>query len=350
MTGTFEQCTIELFNNGPIGEINLSRACLDKVYLINNISQSMKDNLVLVRCGKSSLHSNWISKESNYDLILLPYTEIDQKLDEQVQVMPVVAGQKWPAIYAFCLSNLNIIANYEYIFMPDDDLLCTFDVINKLFELVHHDKPAIAQPSLSHSSYFSHFITLQFPGLYARETSFVEIMAPVFHREFLMNAFWTINQNKSGWGAEALWNKVCKTCSFKECNNRQLIYDSVSLCHTRPVNGQSRGLTTGEIGPHREAAITLQRWKVRQFYNIRALILYDPGSKQRINISMNQLKSTLVLLDCFMLMMDAVLRQQLFQVEPKRLFVNIIQFCNSHQINLTQETPLVAKHLFLLKQ
>ena len=77
--------------------------------------------------------------------------------------------------------------------LPDDDLLITALKLNKLFDQLDKDKPAGTAVSIL-QSYFSHFFTLRFPGLYARETSFVEIMTPIFHIEALNVILWTFSQ------------------------------------------------------------------------------------------------------------------------------------------------------------
>ena len=308
----------------------------------------MKRNLVLVRCGPNSLHHNWISEHSSYDLILLPYTHIDQVSSPECQVAGIIEGQKWPAIYDFCIKNLDLLAQYQYIFMPDDDLFCSSDLLETLFSLVDKYRPAVAQSSLTHSSYFSHFITLQFPGLVARETSFVEIMAPVFHKEFFLNALWTFNQNNSGWGVEALWNRLCSTCSFLECTNKQIIFDSIAIHHTRPVGGQSRGLKTGERGPHEDESILLRNWNVRQYYNIKSLILDINLHSQSTSILMSNPESDLIILDSLDLIISNSIAQQDSKTKPKHMLLHAINFCKTNNINLTHETPLIKKYLHLV--
>ena len=38
-----------------------------------------KRNLIILRCGKKSLHKKWISTIANYDLFLIPYEDFIAK-------------------------------------------------------------------------------------------------------------------------------------------------------------------------------------------------------------------------------------------------------------------------------
>ena len=208
-----------------------------------------KRNLIILRCGKNSLHKKWININANFDLFLLPYENFIAKTEKNCTLFPLMPGQKWPAISKFIKENIDLVSNYDFIMLPDDDLLITTLKLNKLFNQLNIDKPALSQPSLSYKSYYSHFITVKFPGLYARETSFVEIMTPIFHIEALTSLLWTFSLNSSGWGLEPLWFKVINSTNFSKCKSKLIIYDNISLTHTRKVGGQNRGIGIKDKGP-----------------------------------------------------------------------------------------------------
>ena len=140
--------------------------------------------MIILRCGKNSLHKRWISTGANYDLFLLPYEHFVSKTEKNCTLFPLVAGQKWPAISKFIKDNIKLVSNYDFIMLPDDDLLITTSKLNKLFDQLNIDKPALSQPSILRKLLFT-FFNLKVSGLYARETSFVEIMTPIFHIEAL---------------------------------------------------------------------------------------------------------------------------------------------------------------------
>lgn len=227
-----------------------------------------KRNLIILRCGKNSLHKKWIDINANFDLFLLPYENFIAKTEKNCTLFPLIPGQKWPAISKFIKENIDLVSNYDFIMLPDDDLLITALKLNKLFNQLNIDKPALSQPSLSYKSYYSHFITIKFPGLYARETSFVEIMTPIFHIEALTSLLWTFSLNSSGWGLEPLWFKVINSTNFSKCKSKLIIYDNISLTHTRKVGGQNRGTAIKDKGPDFERNQLLKKWNLRLIFKI----------------------------------------------------------------------------------
>ena len=60
-----------------------------------------KRNLIILRCGKNSLHKKWISTNANFDLFLLPYENFIAKTEKNCTLFPLMPGQKWPAISKF---------------------------------------------------------------------------------------------------------------------------------------------------------------------------------------------------------------------------------------------------------
>ena len=229
---------------------------------------SKKRNLIILRCGKNSLHRKWIDINANFDLFLLPYENFIAKTEKNCTLFPLMPGQKWPAISKFIRENIDLVSNYDFIMLPDDDLLITVLKLNKLFNQLNIDKPALSQPSLSYKSYYSHFITVKFPGLYARETSFVEIMTPIFHIEALTSLLWTFSLNSSGWGLEPLWFKVINSTNFSKCKSKLIIYDNISLTHTRKVGGQNRGIGIKDKGPDFERNQLFKKWNLRLIFKI----------------------------------------------------------------------------------
>ena len=71
------------------------------------------------------LHKKWINKKANYDLFLLPYEKFIAKTEKNCTLFPLMPGQKWPAISKFIRENIDLVTNYDFIMLPDDDLLIT---------------------------------------------------------------------------------------------------------------------------------------------------------------------------------------------------------------------------------
>jgi hypothetical protein len=112
--------------------------------------------LVVVRCGRDSLHWDWLdARRGNWDLALCPYQEIDAR-GHDAQVIP---GQKWDGLAAFFATN-SALRDYDYIWLPDDDIATDAATLNALFTFCDAFKIDLAAPALAPDSYFSHLITI----------------------------------------------------------------------------------------------------------------------------------------------------------------------------------------------
>ncbi|HKW17044.1 MAG TPA: DUF707 domain-containing protein [Terriglobales bacterium] len=199
--------------------------------MFNDSSSNNHQNLVLVRGGDTSLHEIWVRDDPsrNWDIMVSyfgdrPERACSPNLD--------IKGPKWPTIKLLLVQDPTIIARYEYIFFPDDDLLFGQDSISTMFNLVKKYEFLLCQPSLSIDSFVSHSITLHHPAFICRYTNFVEIMAPCFSRSSLKICLSSFDENVSGWGLDSLWPEL-----LRRRPGRIGILDAIQIKHTRPVGG-----------------------------------------------------------------------------------------------------------------
>jgi hypothetical protein len=186
----------------------------------------MAKNLIVVRSGANSLHREWLTGgHPNFDLVLCAY----QAFESDGLPMVLMPGQKWTGLYQY-LSSDQSWRNYDYIWMPDDDISTNSSTINRFFQLCHENKIELAAPALSEQSFFSHSITMVNKAFRARRTSFVELMVPCFSVDFLARALETLRLSKSGtgFGLESLWAHLLNYQGI-------FIFDEVPVWHTRPV-------------------------------------------------------------------------------------------------------------------
>lgn len=191
-------------------------------------------NCVISAVGRSSLHREWMRGGCHFDLHLLVY---DDSYGEFVNDTPFVCrmkGYKLKLVYQYILSNPEVLENYEYFFIPDDDISMDSDKINALFGMMRHYGLQIAQPSLVNSYYlWGH--TLRDPYCVLRYTNFVEMMVPCFSREALGKILFTFGENETGWGTETHWPFL-----IDAGRKDMAIIDSVFVVHTRPIqSGQT---------------------------------------------------------------------------------------------------------------
>ncbi len=181
--------------------------------------------LVIVRCGRNSLHDRWRqgARTAEWDLQLVPYQAGDAAWP------PVIPGHKWDGLARYLAADRRW-QDYDYIWLPDDDLETDGDAIAALFDACRARNAPLAQPALTEDSYWSYIITLANRSFAERETSFVEVMAPVFRRDFLAQVLPTfgLSHRGAGWGLSWLWAAPLR---YRD----NWIFDRITVRHARPV-------------------------------------------------------------------------------------------------------------------
>lgn len=221
--------------------------------------------LALFRAGKNSLHPKLVQRldEQNFDYALSWYGEDDPAelgMADGAAFVHRVSGQKWPGLVATLTEHARDIAAYDYVWFPDDDLLCEPENISEFFTIVDQLKPDLAQPALTPDSYYVHPIVVQHAEFQVRFTNFVELMCPLMSREMLARAVPTMHDTLSGWGVDAVWPRLSRV-------GKVVIVDSTPVQHTRPMLG-GNGYTTNQasgVPMAVEEQLTFERYGVNQF-------------------------------------------------------------------------------------
>jgi hypothetical protein len=151
---------------------------------------------------------------------------------------------------AACLdAHSDRVARYDWVWLPDDDLLADMPTLNRFFEIVEQHNLDLAQPALGPGSHVSYDITIQRPHLRLRFTTFVEIMAACFSRHALNLRRPYLAATVSSWGPNHLFPRLLGY------PDRAIgIIDESPVVHTRLVNqGPNIALTRSlGISPERE--------------------------------------------------------------------------------------------------
>ena len=191
----------------------------------------IRKNLVIVRAGKNSLHSNWLDAFAprNWDLIVSLYDESNYEALADEKVIRV-AGGKFDGLYKTIGSFDNLLAAYDFVWLPDDDILTCQNDINRLFLLMKDYELAVAQPSLNWDSYYSILLTMNSPSFKLRYVTFVEVMVACLRTDLLQKILPDFENNMTLWGMDAIW------CRLEDDNfRRSAIIDDIKVQHTRPV-------------------------------------------------------------------------------------------------------------------
>ena len=189
----------------------------------------MNKHCVIAAVGKTSLHPQWICKRSKFDLHLIVYDDSYELFKNDSLYVSEFKGYKFKLIYNYLRSNPNLINQYDYFYMPDDDISINSANIKRLFKYMKIFKLDLAQPAIA-NSYYSHDHTAKHKDFLLRFTNFVEIMQPCFSREALKKVLFTFDESKSGWGIDYHWGVIL---DFTKMN--MAVIDDVTSEHTRPV-------------------------------------------------------------------------------------------------------------------
>ena len=200
-----------------------------------------KKALVVIRCGDASLHPEYVNQHADFDVVL-SYFGNDLPYDlTHIQYAHYCKGSKWEGLNAFFQANPSIWQAYDYIWLPDDDLSSDVANINQFLQIAAQERFDLAQPGLTHNSYWSFLITRQVKGLRYRVSNFVEVMAPLFSRSAFAVCVDTFAENKSGFGLDFLWRTLLK--------GRKIgIIDQTPVFHTRPVGSAGNGMGAQKAG------------------------------------------------------------------------------------------------------
>jgi hypothetical protein len=193
--------------------------------------------LVVVPANSKSLHPRWFERvdeaSRNWDLCIGYYGAEDPEVSnspyEYLAHLP--KRKKFKLLYDLFHEG-SPLWNYERIWLPDDDLLCTGEDINRMFHVSQRHGLDLAQPSLKQGPgcYPNHPLTVQRPGGVVRYEGFVEIMCPVFSQRALKICIETMRDVESGYGLDHLWPSF-----LGRPQARMGIIDAVAVAHTRPL-------------------------------------------------------------------------------------------------------------------
>jgi hypothetical protein len=185
----------------------------------------------VARVGANSLHRCWMDRGTprDWDLYLSPFQAIPAQDDLECQVGEVIAGPKWSGIRTL-LNEWDGWRDYDYVWLPDDDVYASQSTISRLFEAVRAVGLDLFAPALHESSHYAHFITMRNPRFYGRRVGFVEIMVPGFSRAALERLLPTLDLTETGWGwgLDSAWPKLL---GYENVG----IVDGAPVIHTRPV-------------------------------------------------------------------------------------------------------------------
>jgi glycosyltransferase involved in cell wall biosynthesis len=220
-------------------------------------------HLALFRSGPTSLHPHAVARleRQNFDYCLSWFgadDPADLGMADGARFVHRVKGPKWPGVYATLVEYRDVVDRYDYVWLPDDDLMCVPEQVSEMFDIAAQLRLDLAQPALDPKSYFSYPITLRHPRFQVRWTSFVEVMAPLLSTPFLWKVLPTIEQNVTGWGLDFVWPTMTSI-------GKMAIIDETPVLHTRPVGGPNYAAAkqAGGRSPEEELEWTIRHYGIQ---------------------------------------------------------------------------------------
>jgi hypothetical protein len=187
--------------------------------------------LVISRLGDWSLHKGWL-KDRKWDFWGSYFGDTPGRYMEDCDYYEEVKGPKWPPLKNLILERWDKIKEYDWIWLPDDDIELSPEKITEFIEICEKYKILCAQPALDFTGHYAHAPLLAKLHTEIRFTNYIEGMAPLFSREGLERLVHTFDENVSGWGVDAIWHKV-----LGEPEDKVAIVDKVVMKHPRPIGG-----------------------------------------------------------------------------------------------------------------
>lgn len=214
--------------------------------------EQLKRNLVIVRAGSASLHEKWLVQDAstrNYDVVVSCFSRdaFDRFNGSGANKVLFTPGGKWDGIFK-TFSEIDV-DQYDYFWLPDDDIDADQADINKIFEVSARYGLRVSQPALKWGSFYSHLILHRAKSFILRYTNFVEVMVPCLHRDVLREILPFFEETQSGFGLDYIWCRLSSSGAFT-CG----VIDQVAVLHTRPLGAelQRNMASAGKFSPRDE--------------------------------------------------------------------------------------------------
>ena len=235
-------------------------------------------NLLITTVGSYNHIDKWIAGDCNFDIALIDYTDkgtISPEIQSRCVYYTNFQTFKYPGLYKVFKEHPESL-NYDYYWMPDEDINLQTSEINRLFEKMSQYRLDLACPSIEES-------TVSFPSwrcfIHDRRApreiiyiNYIEVMCPAFSKNGLNKCLDTFWHSQSGWGIDLAWPKLINNgLSLLQGGFRNIaIINSIIAQHTRQPNvnlPSIRGplyeaLFKKGINPNDELGAMMQLYKI----------------------------------------------------------------------------------------
>jgi hypothetical protein len=230
-------------------------------------------NLIYVNAGKNSQHKSWYVEGREYDIFANYYEGDNISMFEETDMdcgyykhqfedyKMYYQGFKFQCFYNIMMNgHLYLLDKYDYFWITDNDMGdMDYKKINRMFSLFKESGLYIGQPSTrpEDPAVWSYYLNHR-EGQRWRETTFVEIMCPLFTKEALINFLPFFKESASGCGLDLLWSDYARR------NGKQVgVIDEIIVKHLIECGGIYPNLAKVNIDPRTEMEAILNKYQVR---------------------------------------------------------------------------------------
>jgi len=240
-----------------------------------------RENLLITTIGKIDCIPSWLGNQREFDVALIYYPdEITDAIKEYLELnsdyLFFETGFKYTVLKKV-LGEFAELRDYNFYWMPDDDVRMEQGSVNMLFNLAKKYELDLCQPSTTKKN-ISWKIVRQNKKCELRYTNYVEVMCPLFSKVALNLCLDSFSYTSSGWGLDFYWCSLIK--------EKIAIIDRVKVHHTKKIELDGGALykkllqETGKE-PHQELNEIIAKYdldavpkEISRIYKIGGLIHY----------------------------------------------------------------------------
>jgi hypothetical protein len=193
------------------------------------------NNLVFTSAGNNTeFYKNWISPDQKYDIFVIYYGDDEEKFNlykEKVKFIEKRKGSKFQNFHYFYNKYSEIINQYNYFFILDDDIIFNSNDINSMFFYAKNYNLLICQPSFDKKSIISHNITKHKSNLLLAYTNFIEVNVPLFNKDAIDKLMSIYDPILIGWGIDFLYMQI----NDKNLKNKFAIIHKIKCINPEPI-------------------------------------------------------------------------------------------------------------------
>lgn len=193
--------------------------------------------LAICCASDNSLHTHFTNNDK-FDTLVIHYGDDDTKADKYKEECTFFArrkGIKFNLVWSVINDGISgltkdMLFEYDYIFLVDDDILTNADDIYEIFSQMQIQGIDLAQAALSKDSCITWKILKQ-DGNGQRRLNTVEIMMPFFSKRLFVEQYKFWEYLHTGFYLDTyVWNKIISDNQWK-C----VVFDNIPMKHTRKL-------------------------------------------------------------------------------------------------------------------